>query len=263
MGVPHSRWRSWFVAGAAGRRAQFANWVLAVGLLGALLVLSFRQLPYEWRWGAVFAYRAKLWQGLGVTVGMAGICLVTSTAVGLLAALAQRGPLLLLRYVARLYVEGIRGTPFLVQILVMFYVVAAAAGLENRYLVGVLALTAFSGAYISEIFRAGLESIGQTQLDSARALGFTSWQTHRFVILPQALRQVLPPLAGQFASLIKDSSLLSVIAVSELALNAQEINSNTLATFETFLLLALGYLVLTLPISLLARWLEGRSHYET
>jgi polar amino acid transport system permease protein len=159
-------------------------------------------------------------------------------------------------------VELIRGTPLLVQILIAFYVVADAVGIGNRYLVGMAALSFFSGAYLSEIFRAGLESVGRAQLESARAVGFSRAQTYRYVILPQALRQVLPPMAGQFSSLVKDSSLLSVIAVSELTLNAQEVNSNMYGSFEGYLVMAVGYLLLTLPISLWTQHLEARHRYE-
>lgn len=128
---------------------------------------------------------------------------------------------------------------------------------------GVLILSLFSGAYLAEIIRAGIESIPASQLESARAIGFTHLQTYRFVIAPQALRQILPPLAGQFASLIKDSSLLSIIGIGELTLAAQQINSATYRTLECYLPLALGYLALTLPISLVSKILEKRLRYET
>ena len=100
------------------------------------------------------------------------------------------------------------------------------------------------------------------QWESARAIGLTPWQGYRFVILPQALRQILPPLAGQFASLIKDSSLLSIIGIGEFTLAAQQVNSATYRTLESYLPLALGYLVLTLPVSLLAKGLERRLRHE-
>ena len=128
---------------------------------------------------------------------------------------------------ARVYVELIRGTPLLVQLLIGFYVVANAVGLENRYVVGALVLALFSGAYMAEIFRGGLAAIPAGQRDAARAIGLTPWQSMRLVILPQAIRLVLPAVAGQLVSLIKDSSLLSVIAVSEFTLAAQEVNSFT------------------------------------
>jgi polar amino acid transport system permease protein len=150
-----------------------------------------------------------------------------------------------------------------VQILIFFYVIAAAFQVTDRYRVGILTLSFFSGAYISEIIRAGIESVGQSQLESAKAIGLTSAQTYRYVIFPQALRQTLPPLAGQFVSLIKDSSLLSVIGISEFTLNAREVNSNTYSALESYLPLAAGYLILTLPISLWTRYLEKKHKYET
>jgi polar amino acid transport system permease protein len=164
---------------------------------------------------------------------------------------------------SKIYVEIIRGTPLLVQILIFFYIVASAVRLENRYVVGILTLAIFSGAYITEIIRAGIESVGKSQIDSARAIGLTDAQTYRYVVLPQALRQTLPPLAGQFVSLIKDSSLLSIIAISEFTLNAQQVNSYTFSTLESYVPLAVGYLLLTLPISLWTRWLEQRIKFET
>ena len=189
--------------------------------------------------------------------------LLASLLIGLLSALARRSALLPLRYAAVLYVEIVRGTPLLVQILILFYVVANAFGIENRYVVGVLALSLFAGAYLSEMIRSGIESIRDSQLESARAIGLTRAQTYRHVVFPQVVRQLVPPLTGQFASIIKDSSLLSIIAVSEFTLNAQEVNAFTYSTLESYLPLAVGYLLLTLPISLLSRVLERRFHFAT
>jgi len=189
--------------------------------------------------------------------------LVLSVILGLVFALLQRAPAAFLRSLSSVYVFLIRGTPFLVQILFFYYVVAYQFGLDNRYVAGIIILSVFSGAYITEIIRSGIEGIPATQLETAKAIGFTSLQTYRFVIFPQALRQVLPPLAGQLASLVKDSSLLSVIGISEMTFAAQQINSATFSTMETFFPLALGYLALTLPISLLSQRLEKRFSYET
>ena len=236
---------------------------IAFLLVAGVFAFSFHQLEYRWNWDAVYKYRAKFVQGWLVTVLISVAALMLSTAIGTVFALARRSHVPLLRAIAAIYVELIRGTPLLVQILIFFYVVAEAFHVSNRYFVGILTLSIFSGAYISEIIRAGIESIGKSQLDSARAVGFTRRQTYRYVIFPQALRQTLPPLAGQFASLIKDSSLLSIIAINEFTLNAQEVNAFTYSTLESYLPLAIGYLVLTLPISLWARRLEARMHYET
>lgn len=239
------------------------NFALALLLLAAVLTFSFHQFASPWNWSAIYKYRAKFVQGWIVTVLISLAALVCSTVIGLILALARRSRLLLLRSLSQVCVEVIRGTPLLVQLLIFFYVVADAFGMNNRYFVGVLTLSLFSGAYISEIIRAGIESVGKSQLDAARAVGFTRRQTYHYVIFPQALRQALPPLAGQFASLVKDSSLLSIIAINEFTLNAQEVNSYTYSTLESYIPLALGYLILTLPISLWTRWLENRSRYET
>ena len=201
-------------------------------------------------------------RGWLVTIGLSLAALVLSALVGLLAAMGLASRFRLVEALARVYVELVRGTPLLVQLLVGFYVVAYAVGLENRYVVGVLVLALFSGAYMAEIFRAGLASIPAGQRDAARAIGLTPWQSLRLVILPQAVRLVLPPVAGQLVSLVKDSSLLSVIAVSEFTLAAQQVNSLTYSTLECYLPLAAGYLLLTLPLSALARHLERRFAWE-
>lgn len=232
-------------------------------LLAAVLSFTFQQSIYQWDWAGVWAYRRKLVAGWLHTVALSACSLALATLLGLCCALIRRSRLLAARYTAVFYVELIRGTPLLAQIYVFFYAIANAAGAQNRYVAGVAILSIFSGAYISEIIRGGIESIAGSQLESARAVGFTRAQIYRYVIFPQALRQTLPALAGQFASLVKDSSLLSIIGISEFTLNAREIASYTLSPFESYLPLAAGYLLLTLPISLWMRSLEARSRYET
>jgi polar amino acid transport system permease protein len=236
--------------------------ILVAAAFAALVAVAFSRVNYAWNWSAVWEYRDKFIQGWLTTVALSLAALVASTAIGAAAAVCLQSRNVLVEAVGRVYVELIRGTPLLVQLLIGFYVIANAVGLENRFVVGVLVLSLFSGAYMAEIFRGGLAAIPQTQRDSARAIGLTPWQSLRLVILPQAVRLVLPAVAGQLVSLVKDSSLLSVIAISEFTLNAQEVNAVTYSTLESFLPLAAGYLVLTLPLSALSRWLEGRFRYE-
>ncbi|RNC71350.1 MAG: amino acid ABC transporter permease [Desulfuromonadales bacterium] len=243
--------------------ARILGFFTAFILVALIFSYAFHSLQYNWGWELVYAYRRKFLQGWVVTVVISATALLTSLLIGLFFAMAQKSRFLPLRYLSKLYIETIRGTPLLVQILVFFYVVADAFGVSDRYAVGVLTLALFSGAYISEIIRAGIESVGESQLESARAIGLTKIQIYRYVVFPQAFRQTLPPLAGQFASLVKDSSLLSIIAVSEFTLNAQEVNAFTYSTLESYLPLAVGYLVLTFPISLLSRWLENKYRYAT
>jgi len=237
--------------------------VVVVLLVAGLVSLAFLRGEYAWNWSGVWAYRWMLLRGFVATVLLGGAALVLSALVGIAVAVLLGSGNPLLEAAGRVYVELVRGTPLLVQLLIGFYVVASAVGLDDRYVVGVLVLALFSGAYMAEIFRGGLAAIPQTQRDAARAIGLTPWQSLRLVILPQAVRLVLPAVAGQFVSLIKDSSLLSVIAVSEFTLAAQEVNAFTYSTLECYLPLAAGYLLLTLPLSALSRLLERRFKYET
>jgi polar amino acid transport system permease protein len=240
-----------------------ASFILALAFIAGIFVFAFSTVRYTWHWKPIWGYRELFLSGWLATLGLSAAALVISCLIGLVLALLRRTPFLPLRYFSRICVETIRGTPLLVQILIFFYVVGTAFHLENRYICGVLILSLFSGAYISEVIRAGIESVGQSQLDSARAIGLTTAQTYRYVIFPQAIRQVLPPLAGQFASLVKDSSLLYVIGLGEFTTNAQSVNSYTASTLESYLPLAFGYLLLTLPISLWTQSLERRIRFET
>jgi polar amino acid transport system permease protein len=237
--------------------------LIVVALVIAAVVVAFSRVNYAWNWSAVWDYRQKFAQGWLVTVAMSLAALVMSTIIGCVAAIMLRSRNPLVEATARTYVELIRGTPLLVQLLIGFYVVATAIGLQNRYVAGALLLSLFSGAYMAEIMRGGLDAIPRGQIDSARAIGLTPWQSLRLVVLPQAVRIVLPSVTGQLVSLVKDSSLLSVIAISEFTLAAQEVNSFTYSTLESYVPLAAGYLLLTLPLSALARWLEYRFRYET
>lgn len=250
-------------ASPASRASRGISLALALLAFSLFIYLVFFLLDYHWNWAAVYEYRQKLISGWLTTLWIVAVSLAASLLIGLVAALAKRSTFLPLRYLAQIYIELIRGTPLLVQILFFFYVVADSFGLHNRYLVGIAIMAIFSGAYIAEIFRGGIESVGRSQLLSAKAIGFTRWQTYRHVIFPQALRRSLPALAGQLANLIKDSSLLSIIAISEFTLNAKEINSITYSAFESYLPLALGYLALTLPIMRLATVIEERIRFET
>lgn len=214
-------------------------------------------------WDAVWGYRVVFWKGWLLTVQLSAISLVLSLLIGTAAAIGRRSAFLPLRGLATLYVEIVRGMPLLALLLFFYYVVANPLGWQDRLSAGVVALSLFSGAYIAEIVRAGIGSVGASQLESARAIGLSTFQTYRFVIFPQALRHSLPPLAGQFASIIKDSSLLSILGIAEFTMAAQQVNSATFSTLESFLPLAIGYLVLTIPVSLASRWLEHHLRFET
>ena len=238
---------------------------VSLALVFLIVVVWVCLVSLHFQWGVMWDCRVALFAGWLVTIKLTTAALVLSTVGGFVLALGQRSFVLPLRYFSKVLVEIVRCTPLLVLIYLIWYGLGGALGIGNdwRYVMGVLTISLFEGAYISEIFRAGIESVGKSQIESARAIGFTRVQTYRYVIIPQAFRQVLPPLVGQLVSLIKDSSLLSVIAITELTQTAQQASSNNYDNLETYFALAIGYLVLTIPISLWSRWLERRFKYET
>ena len=244
----------------ATRALSFA---FALALAIGIIVAALLTLPYHWNWKPAWEYRRLFLDGWLATLGISVIALPLSCVLGLLFALARRSAFLPLQYFSRIYVEITRGAPLLVQIYLYFYVFANALHMQSRYVVGPLILAAFTGAYISEIIRAGIEGVGKSQIETARAIGLTTRQTYRHVIFPQAIRQILPSLAGQFVSLVKDSSLLSIISVEELAKAASDVSSTSLTHFESYLPLAVGYLIITLPISLWTQSIEQRAKFDT
>lgn len=245
-------------------RQWFLAWATVFLLVGIASYGFFSGLSYQFNWSTIFEYkhRHRLVQGWWVTLLVSVCALVLSTILGVIVMFGQRSAVLVVRCLSRFYVELIRGTPLIVQILFGYYVIFERLRLDDPFWAGVLIISAFSAAYLSEIFRAGIEAVPKSQIDSARAIGLSPVQTYLHVIFPQAIRQVLPAYAGQSASLIKDTSLLFVISVSEFTFNARKVNSDTYSPFETFLPLALGYLILTLPISWMARRLEARMAFE-
>lgn len=245
------------------RLAQVIHAAIVVVLLGLFFGFAAWRLDHNWQWERLWTYRNKFAFGFLVTILLSAASLIGSLLLGVLAAFGRRSRILFVRYLSRVYIEAIRGTPLLVQTIFFFYFIGTAYRLENRYWMGVLILSFFAGAYVAEIIRAGLASIPTAQLETARSLCFTPAQTLRYIVIPQLARIVLPPLTGQFASLVKDSSILSFIAVNELTKNVLEVDALTFTTFENLAILAVLYLLITLPISLLTRNLEREMTYAT
>ena len=234
--------------------AYLAAVVLVVAFFWASLATAGVALNLDF----VAQYRVRILDSLGLTVGVSAASLVVSLLVGIPVALGQTCRVLPARALCNLYVTVIRGTPLLVQIYLFYYVVGTAWGVDNRVVAGILILSVFAGAYIAEILRGAYASIDPEQLEAARAVGFTRWQTARHVVLPQLVALALPALAGQFANIVKDSSLLSVISVIELTQTMREISATNYNFFGCYLLLGAIYLALTLPIMALSRHLEKR-----
>jgi polar amino acid transport system permease protein len=144
-----------------------------------------------------------------------------------------------------------------VQIFIFYFFLGTILQFD-RFLAGTLALAFFVGAYVAEIVRAGIQSIHPGQMEAARSLGMNYPQAMGYIVLPQAFKRIMPPLAGQFISLIKDSSLVSVIAITDLTKAGREVVTSTFSTFEIFFTVAGLYLVLTFPLSMVVRYIERR-----
>lgn len=206
---------------------------------------------------------AKSWHlgplmyGLWTTLWISAVSSVFGLIFGLIAGLARVSKNITIRGLAITYVEFIRGTPLLVQIFIAYFLLGTVFNL-SRNVCGVGALSLFVGAYVAEIVRAGIQSISKGQTEAARSLGMTKFQTMWDVILPQAFKRILPPLAGTFISLIKDSSLVSVIAITDLTKSGREIITSTFATFEVWILVAVMYLLVTSLLSQLVFYMERR-----
>ncbi len=204
----------------------------------------------EWRLG-------PLMFGLWTTMWISVVASVLAIFIGLAAGLCRTSGNPALRGGAAIYVEFIRGTPLLVQIFIAYFFIGTVFNL-NRNVAGVGALAVFAGAYVAEIVRAGIQSISKGQMEAARSLGMSMLQSMQYIILPQAFKRILPPLAGQFISLIKDSSLVSVIAITDLTKSGREIITSTFATFEVWLTVAAMYLIVTSVLSQVVFYLERK-----
>lgn len=209
-----------------------------------------------------------LLEGLWITIKVSAFAIALGIGIGIFTGLCRIADNPALRWSAITYIEIIRGSPLLVQIFLWYFVAGflidgmlqrmGGSPLPPLYY-GVIALAIFTGAYVAEIVRAGIQSVDRGQMEAARSLGMTNTQAMRKVILPQAFRRILPPLAGQFISLIKDSSLLGVMAVRELTKATREAVTSSLQSLELWFACAVLYLLLTYTLSLFVQYLEKRS----
>lgn len=213
---------------------------------------------FTFRWDLLRDALPLLLRGARLTLVLTALSLVFGITGGLLLALARLAPFKLFRPFAAIYVEVVRGTPLLMQIYVIYFVLPAVGIELSSFVAGVLALSINAAAYTSEIFRAGIESIDSGQMEAARSLAMDYRLAMRWVILPQTVRRVLPPLTNEAVALLKDSSLVSVVALSELMRVGKEIATNSGSPTTVYLTVAMFYLAMTLPLTWLVRRLEDR-----
>lgn len=252
--------------------ARLPYWLLAILLL---FVLGLWAITADATYSDIFQ---KLSGGVLTTLWVTILAFFAATILGLLVALARTSSIRLLREIATFYVEIIRGIPILVFLFYIAFVAAPAmVGAFNWVLApliewgwvapasvrgfdfvwrAIFALTICYSAFIAEIFRAGIEAVGRGQIEAARSLGLSRWHCFRFIIFPQALRTILPPLGNDFVSMVKDSALVSALGVQDITQLGKLSAASSFLFFETYNVVAYLYLTMTISLSLLVRWLE-------
>lgn len=200
--------------------------------------------------------------GAGITVEITAISVGLGLFIGCMVGIARLCTIKPLRYFANVYVDFIRGTPLLIQIFLVYFALPAITSQRvDPFFAAIAACSINSGAYIAEIFRAGIQSIDKGQMEAGRSLGMSWVQTMRYIIMPQAFKRIIPPLGNEFIAMLKDSSLVSVIGFEELTRRGQLIIARTYASFEIWMVVAIIYLVMTFAVARFVGMLERR--YET
>ena len=241
--------------------AILSGFVIWLGIRGA------DAMGYRWQWYRIPQYIYKvidgeliwgpLMHGLFVTLELTAWSLIITVLIGFVAALLRLSNSFVGRGLARVYLELIRNTPLLVQLFLFFYILAPIIGV-NRFWTGVLALAFFEGAHAMEIFRAGILSVARGQWEAAHSLGLKTVDTYRYIVVPQALRLVLPPLTSLIINLIKHSAIVSAIAIADLTTEGRNTIAHTFLSFEIWFTVAGMYLVLTVSLSVAVGFLEKR-----
>ncbi len=232
-----------------------------------LTIRSVENIGYNWQWYRIPKYlflitetgvaAGPLIEGLKLTLFISLISLVFALLIGLITALLRLSDSPVTRGVATFYLEISRNTPLLIQIFFIYFVLGPVLGL-GRIPSAILALSLFEGAYAAEIFRSGILSVARGQHEAAHSLGLKPFDRYRHIILPQAIRTVLPPLTSQAISLIKDSALVSTIAIYDLTMQAQMVIADTYLTFEIWFTVAAMYLIITVFLSIVVGIMEKR-----
>ena len=197
--------------------------------------------------------------GAGITVEITAMSVGLGLLIGSMVGIARLCTVKPLRYLANVYVDFIRGTPLLVQIFLVYFALPGLIGERvDPFFAAISACSINSGAYVAEIFRAGIQSIDKGQMEAGRSLGMSWAQTMRYIIMPQAFKRIIPPLGNEFIAMLKDSSLVSVIGFEELTRRGQLIIARTYASLEIWLAVAIIYLVMTFCVARFVDMLERK-----
>jgi polar amino acid transport system permease protein len=216
-------------------------------------------MSYQWRFDVVAEELPRLWDGLQLTVVLAVAGFVLSASFAVIVVLARISPLRALRWPAIAYINFFRGTPFIVQLLWLYYTLPIATGIAlSSVSTALIGITLNLGAFIAETYRAGITSIEKGQHEAAAALGMTPFQRMTRIIFPQALARIIPPLASYWVTIFKDTSLFSLVAVAELTHASRGIALDTYRPLEVYTVVAILYFVLTYPQARFVDWLFDR-----
>lgn len=258
-------------SGKTEKKSRIDPWWGLVGVVVALILILNFASPDPYNRILVF-----LKEGIWVTVKITVVSFLLVMVLGLAVGLARLSKNTIIRGIATVYVEVIRGIPMMVQIIFWYFASPAiiqelGASLNSAALanyrpdgttMAIFGLTFGYAAYMSEVYRAGIQSISRGQMEAARSLGMTYFQAMRYVILPQAIRVILPPVGNEFITLLKDTALVSAVAVPDMTRRGREFQASTFIIIETWVMVALVYLVMTLLATRLVSWVEKRSKFE-
>jgi len=256
---------------ASTSRGGVDKWWLLVAIVIVLIIMLVTLQPDPYRRVLVFVK-----DGIGVTLSVTLTSFFLVLGLGLISGLGRLSKNTLISGIASVYVEIVRGVPLLVQLLFWYFafpsviqqfgatfnIEAFKNYLANPIGMAILGLTFCYGAYMSEIYRAGIQSIAKGQMEAARSLGMTHIQAMRYIVIPQAIRVILPPVGNEFISMLKDSSLVSVVAVADMTRRGREFMAANFIPIQTWVMIALLYLVLTLFSARIVTWIEYKTRIE-
>lgn len=253
---------------------KFLHACLSIVLIGSIGVFILMRNGYaipllqdgkSFRFSLLFnQYLPLIWSGYVKTILISFFTIIFSFILGWVLFSMQRVPsyLLFLKYVSQFIIQIIIGTPLIVIIIIGYYFIAPSFNMNDPVLIGISILSIYSGVYIHQIYESSVASILPSQIESAKMLGMTRFQLYYYVILPQMMQNALPPLIGQVSGIIKNSALLSYVAISEFTNVMNQIKANSFIIFESYLILAIGYLLITIPLIYLSQSLERHFRRE-
>ena len=242
---------------------KITSFLLALGLYAMLFYfVTTNALEKEFNFSIYNQYYRVILNGWFTTLAISAVSLVLALFVGLLLYVMHISRFKVLYYLSEIHKTMIFGTPLVVLAMVAYYYIGNAFNVDSKFWIGSITLALYIGAYLADIYKGAIESIHSNQWQTAKMFGFTRYQTYRYIIFPQVITSILPPLAGQFAMTIKSSALLAYMATDEFLNTIKTVQSISFRYPEGFIIVTVGYLIMTIPLILLVRFLENKLNYK-